>query len=58
MSKESAMPVSKKFDTLSQGVFRRLHNTSDDLDWEEKESIPEKYMIELSASGYSENDRY
>ena len=27
ISKNSAMPLNKKIDTLSQGVFRRLHNT-------------------------------
>ena len=58
ISKDSAMPMSKKIDSLSQGVFRRLHNTKDEIEWEVKVIILEKYMAELKASGYSEYDRY
>ena len=57
ISKESAMPLSKKIDILSNEVFRRLHNTSHDIEWENKVPILEKFMIELKLSGYSENDR-
>ena len=58
ISKTSAMPMSKKIDTLSQGIFRRMHNTKKELDWELKASILEKYMAEIKASGYSERDRH
>ena len=52
------MTLSKKIQTLSQEVFRRLHNTSHLIAWEKKTSILEKFMTELRASGYSEHDRY
>ena len=52
------MPTSKKMETLSQEVFRRLHNTKREIDWETKIEILEKYMTEVKASGYSEFDRY
>ena len=58
ISKSSAMPMSKKIDALSQGVFRRLHNTKHELDWDFKVKILEKYMSELKASGYTVYDRY
>ena len=58
ISKDSAMPMRKKIDSLSQGVFRRLHNTKHELSWNVKVVILEKYMTELKASGYSERDRY
>ena len=54
ISKDSAMPLAKKIDTLSQGVFRRLHNTKHEVEWENKITMLEKYMTELKASGYLE----
>ena len=57
ISKDSAMPKSKKINTISQEVFRRLHNTKHEIDWKRKTEILEKYMKELKASGYSESDR-
>ena len=53
ISKSSAMPMSKKIDALSQGVFRRLHNTKHELDWDFKVKILERYMSELKASEYT-----
>ena len=58
ISKDSAMPISKKIDTLSNEVFRRLHNTKHELEWQVKVEILEKYMAELMASGYTERDRH
>ena len=58
MSKGSAMPLRKKMETLSQEVFRRLHNTKHKIEWEKKATILEKFMTELKMSGYSEMDRY
>ena len=52
------MPVKKKIATLSQEVFCRLHNTKEEIKWEEKAEILEKFMADLKASGYSESDRY
>ena len=52
------MPTSKKMDSLSQGVFRRLHNTKHEIAWEVKAKTLEKYMVELKSSGYSEKDRF
>ena len=57
ISKESAMPLHKKIDILSNEVFKRLHNTSHDIEWEKKVPMLEKFMAELKISGYSENDR-
>ena len=57
ISKTSAMPLHKKIDILINEVFRRLHNTSHDIKWEEKVPVLEKFMAELKLSGYSENDR-
>ena len=58
ISKESAMPLAKKIDSLSQEVFRRLHNTKEEVKWERKVLILDKFMTELKASGYSHHDRY
>ena len=52
------MPMRKKFDTLSQGVFRRLHNTHEEVNEEDKVEILEKYMLQLKVSGYNKRDRY
>ena len=57
ISKDSAMPISKKIDTLSQEVFRRLHNTKKEISWSVKTDILNKFMSELKASGYSQKDR-
>ena len=58
ISKDSAMPIKKKIETLSNEVFRRLHNTKHEISWEIKIEILEKFMKQLRASGYSEWDRY
>ena len=51
MSKNSAMANSKKFEILSQGIFRRLHNTSEDLHENVSIEILNKFMIQLKI-GY------
>ena len=58
ISKDSAMPINKKIQTLGQEIFRRLHNTKAEIDWEVKVRILEKFMAEVKASGYTEKDRY
>ena len=58
ISKDSAMPINKKIQTLGQEIFRRLHNTKAEIDWEVKVRILEKIMAEVKASGYTEKDRY
>ena len=57
LSKDSAMPMSKKIDTLSQEVFRRLHNSKHEIEWAEKIPVLEKYMCELKQAGYTKKDR-
>ena len=52
------MPINKKIQTLGQEIFRRLHNTKAEIDWEVKVRILEKFMAEVKASGYTEKDRY
>ena len=51
------MPIRNKINILSQEVFRRLHNTSSDIEWDKKVVMLEKFMNELKASGYSKKDR-
>ena len=57
MSKESAMPISKKIECLGQEVFRRLHNTKKEINEAEKKDILNDFMIKLKISGYNEYDR-
>ena len=57
ITKDSAMPIRNKINILSQEVFRRLHNTSSDIEWDKKVVMLEKFMNELKASGYSKKDR-
>ena len=57
ISKDSAMPIHNKINILSQEVFRRLHNTSSDIPWDDKVIILNKFMNELKASGYSMRDQ-
>ena len=52
------MPIRKKMETLSNKEFRRLHNTKEEIKWEDKTRILDKFMAELKASGYNESDRY
>ena len=58
ISKSSAMPIKKKIECLSQETFRRLHNTKEEVNNEEKVEIMNKYMKELKMSGYNEHDRF
>ena len=57
ISKDSAMPMVKKTDSLSQGIFCCLHNTKHEICWDKKVEMLEKYMCELKASQYSVRDR-
>ena len=58
ISKSSAMPLRKKFECLSQEVFRRLHNTKQEIHNEEMIVIMNKFMLELKMSGYNTADRF
>ena len=49
ISKDSAMPIKKKIDSLSQEIFRRLHNTKEEVSWEVKVAILNKFMNELKG---------
>ena len=44
------MAMNKKIDSLSQEVFRRLHNTKQEVEWEDKVVILTKFMSEVMAS--------
>ena len=57
ITKESAMPIRNKIQTMSNEVFRRMHNTKHNISWNIKVDILEKFMSELKSSGYSERDR-
>ena len=57
ITKDSAMPTRNKINTLSQEVFRRLHNTSSEVPWDQIVVVLDKFMNELKASGYSKKDR-
>ena len=58
ISKNSAMSTSKKMECLSQEVFRRLHNTRENLHNDEIIDIMNKFMLKLKMSGYNCYDRY
>ena len=58
MRKSSAMPLSKKIETLTQGVFRRMHNTKEEVDNDVKVEILNKFMEDIKVSGYNENERF
>ena len=57
VSKKSAMSHRQKITTLTQECFRRLHNTSDDIDENVKIVILNEFMESLTVSGYSESER-
>ena len=58
ISKSSAMPKTAKMESLSQGVFRRLHNTKREIDNNVKINILNKHMAQPKQSGYNEDERY
>ena len=49
--------MKKKMEILTQGTFRRLHNTCELVDDETKVGILDKYMEDLKLSGYDEKER-
>merc|ERR1712082_441723 len=49
----SASPWNQKIATLSQELMRRLLNTSEELDQEEKNMIIDEFGRKLRRSGYS-----
>ena len=55
--KESALSNQTKFTILTQECFRRIHNTSENVDINTKVSILNEYMKDLKISGYDEKDR-
>ena len=55
--KSSAMSNKQKITTLTQEVFRRLHNTSDEMDENVKIVILNQFMQTLVISGYNEAER-
>ena len=57
VNKNSAIPLRTKFTILTQECFRRLHNSSDELDMCTKCDILSEYMKDLKISGYNEHER-
>ena len=58
ISRSSAMPMKMKMTVLTQEVFRRLHNTKEDVPEETKVDILNRFMENLQLSGYNEKERY
>ena len=57
MSNTSALPKNMKMKTLTQEVFRRLHNTKQAIMADYKNDILSSYMQKLKSSEYNENER-
>ena len=58
MSRSSAMPMKMKMTILTQEVFRRLHNTKDEVPENTKLNILNRFMENLKVSGYNEKERF
>ena len=52
IQKESAMPENGKMATLNQELVRRMMNTSEDLELEERILVVDNYCQKLANSGY------
>ena len=52
IQKRSAMPENGRMDTLNQELVRRMMNTSEDLDMEERVVVVDNYCQKLADSGY------
>ena len=57
LEKNSAFPYAMKMKCLTQEVFRRLHNTSENILEENKGEILSKFTQKLKNSGYNEKER-
>ena len=57
IQKNSAMSYRQKITTLTQECFRRLHNTSEEIDENVKVVILNEFMMSLKVSGYNESER-
>ena len=57
IDKLSALPYSMKMKSLTQEVFRRLHNTNEKILEENKSEILSKFTQKLKNSGYNEKER-
>ena len=58
VGKSSALPNNVKKKTLTQEVFRRLHNTRDKILDEHKAETLSDFMVKLKTSGYNEKERF
>ena len=56
--KTSAMSSNVKFATLTQQCFKRIHNTCDEIPFNEKVNLLNDFMHELYISGYNEKERF
>ena len=57
ISKTSALPKSMKMKSLTQEVFRRLHNTKESIMKNYSNDILNNFMQKLKSSQYTENER-
>ena len=57
IGKESALPFNVKMKSLTQEVFRRLHNTRMTQMESHRTPILTKFMAKMKASGYTALDR-
>ena len=51
------MPIRMKMTVLTQEVFRRLHNTKENIPEETKKNMMNRFMENLRLSGYTERQR-
>ena len=58
IGKASALPNNVKMKTLTQEVFRRMHNTKESILEENKSIILTEYMQKLKTSGYTLDERF
>ena len=58
IGKASALPNNVKMKTLTQEVFRRMHNTKETILEEHKSTMLTEYMKKLKTSGYTQEERY
>ena len=58
VSKKSALSTKSKITTLTQEVFRRLHNTAESVNTNLKNEILNKFMLKMKMAGYNQKERY
>ena len=49
------MPIGKKIETLSNEVFRRLHNTKEEIKWEDKTRMLDTFIFKIKIESQNSN---